>query len=72
MPSSEMLRRVALVFLPSMLRLLVTVNIVPSLLILVTLTMEAINSSETSVLTITTQRHIPEDSILLAYFFLRR
>jgi hypothetical protein len=47
-----------------MLRLLVTANIVPSSLILVNLMMEAIRSSETSVITRATQRHIPEDSTL--------
>jgi hypothetical protein len=45
-------------------RLLVTGNVVPSTLILVTLMMEAILSSDTSVLTKATQRHIPDDGIL--------
>jgi hypothetical protein len=44
-------------------RLLVTAN-VPSSHILVTLMMEALSPSETSVLTTATQRKIPEDSVL--------
>jgi hypothetical protein len=73
-----MLRRVTLVrtdaseqFIASIIRMIknqrdseiVTTN-VPSLLILFTVMMEAIRSSETSVLTSTTLRHIPEDDIL--------
>jgi hypothetical protein len=46
------------------LRLLIIVNVVPSSPILVTLIMEAIRSSETSVLTRTTLRNIPKDGIL--------
>jgi hypothetical protein len=49
-----------------LLQFLVTANVVPSSLILVTLMMVAIRSSETPVLTGGTLRHIPEDGILLA------
>jgi hypothetical protein len=46
------------------LQLLVSVNVVPSSPILVTPMMEAIRSSETSVLTRATWRDIQEDGIL--------
>jgi hypothetical protein len=50
-----------LVFLDGVPRLLVFVNLVPSSLIFISLMMEAIRSSETSVLTRVTRRHTPED-----------
>jgi hypothetical protein len=43
--------------------LLVTANVAPSSPILVTLMMEALNPSETSVFTRTIRRNIPEDGI---------
>jgi hypothetical protein len=44
-------------------RLLVTANIVPSSPILVTLMMQALSPSETSVITRSTRRNIPEEAI---------
>jgi hypothetical protein len=63
MPSSGMLRHVALVR-TYMVRLLVMADVVPSSPILVTLMMEALGSSGTSVLARPTWRNIPQDGVL--------
>jgi hypothetical protein len=73
MVSSGMLRRVALVRTETcnnvrcVRRLLVAACVVPSSPILVTLVKEVPDSSETSVLTRSTRRNIPEGTILYSH-----
>jgi hypothetical protein len=71
MLSSGMLHYVALVR-RSVLRLLVMVKVLPSSPILVTLMMQALSDSETSVFTRATGRNIPEDAILHRMFMFTR
>jgi hypothetical protein len=56
--------RTTLAVLRSVRRLLVTASVVPTSPILVTLMMEGLSSLETSILTRSTWRNIPEDDIL--------
>jgi hypothetical protein len=62
-----MLRRVALVFLRSVRRLLVTTKVDLSLPILLNVIMEELSSSETSIPSRATRHNIPEDGIRQVY-----
>jgi hypothetical protein len=68
-PCGSCKNRISRVFLRNVLQLLVAANIVLSSLILLTLMMEAKCSSETSVLTRVTRRHIAEYCILHSDYF---
>jgi hypothetical protein len=82
MQSSGMLHRVALVrtnvseelcasiHLHIVRQLLIVANVVPSSPILVTVMMEALSSSDMSVLTRATWHNIPEDCVLLIVYLL--
>jgi hypothetical protein len=58
-----------LVFLRSVRRLLVAASVFPSSPILVTLMMEALSYSQTSVLARATRRNIPEDAVVASVPF---
>jgi hypothetical protein len=51
-----------------LLQLLLIANVAPGSLILLTLMMEALHTSKTSVPTRATQRHIPENDILHSHY----
>jgi hypothetical protein len=63
-PSSQILVTLMMEVITSVRRLLVTANVVPSSQILVTLMTEVLSYVETSVLTRSTRRNIPENVIL--------
>jgi hypothetical protein len=56
-----------ILFLRSILQLLLSVNVVPISLIIFNLMIEAIRSSQTSILTTVTRFNVPEDDILNSY-----